>query len=35
MATPEGEKGLAVEPSRMPGTVMQIVADGEIGGSLC
>ncbi|MDG3009758.1 NmrA family NAD(P)-binding protein [Rhodococcus sp. D2-41] len=32
MATAEGERGLAVESSRMPGTVMQIVAEGEIGG---
>ncbi|WFR72284.1 hypothetical protein P9209_28475 [Prescottella defluvii] len=32
MATPEGEKGLAVEWGGQPGTVMQIIADGEIGG---
>ncbi|GAB2664418.1 saccharopine dehydrogenase NADP-binding domain-containing protein [Prescottella soli] len=32
MATKEGEKGLAVEWGGQPGTVMQIIADGEIGG---
>lgn len=32
MATAEGERDLAVEYGGQPGTVMQIVADGEIGG---
>lgn len=32
MATPEGERGLAVERDGQPGTAMQIVATGEIAG---
>jgi len=32
MATAEGETGLAVEWDGQPGTAMQIIADGEIGG---
>ncbi|MFE3292144.1 saccharopine dehydrogenase family protein [Rhodococcus sp. NPDC059234] len=32
MATAEGERALAVEPGGKPGTVMQIVAEGELGG---
>lgn len=32
MATEEGMRGLAVERGGQPGTAMQIIADGEIGG---